>query len=168
MISLDSSLPAMIFSEFGIPQCGTFQTPFPQVEESRSFPMVSISFRHSQRLSPSHVTAMARTARWISWSASVPAVCCAAATRKPSCGTWWRPRRGAPDGRTGLDLIWANHGKTIGRWWLNGISWDLPSGYVKIAIENCCHGHRNRGFSHEKHRWRYGWNNGPHEATEPP
>jgi hypothetical protein len=24
---------------------------------------------------------------------------------------------------------------------------DVPSGYVKIAIEN---GHRNRGFSHEK------------------
>jgi hypothetical protein len=25
--------------------------------------------------------------------------------------------------------------------------WGLPSGYVKIAIEN---GHRNSGFSHEK------------------
>ena len=117
-----------------IPEFSIEHSEFP--EFSRSFPMVSTCFRHSQRLSPFFSTAIARTARWISWSASVPAVCCAAATRKPSCGTWWRPRRGAPDGRTGLDLIWANHGKTIGRWWLNGISWDLPSGYVKIALEN--------------------------------
>ena len=29
----------------------------------------------------------------------------------------------------------------------NGIEWDLPSGYVKIAIEN---GHRNSEFSHSK------------------
>ena len=29
----------------------------------------------------------------------------------------------------------------------NGMIWDLPSGYVKIAIEN---GHRNSVFSHEK------------------
>ena len=23
---------------------------------------------------------------------------------------------------------WENHGKTMGKWWLNGILWDLPSG----------------------------------------
>ena len=42
------------------------------------------------------------------------------------------------------DLMGFN-GKTIGKWWFNGIygglmgySWDLHSGYVKLAIE---HGH---------------------------
>ena len=30
-----------------------------------------------------------------------------------------------------------NHRKTIGKWWLNGNLWDLPSGYVKKALENC-------------------------------
>ena len=39
-----------------------------------------------------------------------------------------------------------NHGKTLGKWWFNGILWDLPSGYVKIAIEN---GHRNSEMSHQ-------------------
>ena len=29
-----------------------------------------------------------------------------------------------------------NHRKTIGKWWFYGILWDLPSGYVKIAVEN--------------------------------
>ena len=33
---------------------------------------------------------------------------------------------------------WENHRKTIGKWWFHGImNGDLPSGNVKIAIENC-------------------------------
>ena len=24
-----------------------------------------------------------------------------------------------------------------GKWWFSGILWDLPSGYVKIALEDC-------------------------------
>ena len=40
---------------------------------------------------------------------------------------------------------WENHRKTIGKWWFHVILWDLPSGYVKISIEN---GHRNSGFTH--------------------
>ena len=31
---------------------------------------------------------------------------------------------------------------------LLGYEWDIPSGYVKIAIE---HDHRNNGFSHKRH-----------------
>ena len=34
----------------------------------------------------------------------------------------------------------------MGKWWFYGIWWDLPSGDVKIAIEN---GHRNSEFSQE-------------------
>ena len=29
-----------------------------------------------------------------------------------------------------------NHRKTMGKWWFSGILWDLPSGYVKITMEN--------------------------------
>ena len=43
-------------------------------------------------------------------------------------------------------ICWEKYGYFMGfnhyKWWFDG---DLPSGYVKIAIEN---GHRNSEFSH--------------------
>ena len=39
------------------------------------------------------------------------------------------------------------HWKSIGKWWLNGIEWDVyPLVMANITVEN---GYRNNGFSHE-------------------
>ena len=35
-----------------------------------------------------------------------------------------------------MEFILLTIAKTMGKLWFHGISWDLPSGYVKIAIEH--------------------------------
>ena len=67
--------------------------------------------------------------------------------------------RGDTGGESVASSKWEKFGgtftrKTIEKWWFNGglmgfygILWDLPSGDVKIAMEN---GHRHSGFAHGK------------------